>query len=123
MKLDFEKLLAEHEYAEIIERVKNFDVFEIVKFDKANRIELRIGTRKCDNGIWQDNFMCFTDGSKKYGDYHGFGYPYQRAEFLKLTYNDILKKYACYGYSTKAVKQIDMFSIFQLAELKQRSIY
>ena len=111
MKLDFEKLLAEHEFAQIQERVKNFDLFEFVRFDKTNRIELRIGTRQCDNGYWQDDFMCFTDGSKRYGDYHGFGYPYQRVEFLKLTYNDIIKKYACYGYAKAEIKQMNMFAL------------
>ena len=123
MNLDFEKLLAEHEFAQILERVKNFDVFEFVRFDKANKIELRIGTRHCDNGIWQDNFMCFVDGSKKYGDYHGFGYPFQRAEFLKKSYGDVVKMYACFGYSTKAVKQIDMFSFLALAKVEQKGVY
>jgi len=110
-EMNFEKLLAEHEYAQIIERVKNFDLFEIVKFDKTNRIELRIGTRHCDNGYWQDDFMCFVDGSKKYGDCHGFGYPYQKAEFLKLSYDDIMKKYACYGYKKAEVKQLNLFAM------------
>ena len=45
--------------------------------------------RYCDNGIWQDNFVCSISGAKNFGDYHGFSSPYQRAEFLKLTYTDV----------------------------------
>ena len=122
MKLDFEKLLTEIDFAELKEKVKSFDVFEFERFDKANKIELRIGSRRCDNGIWQDDFYCFVDGSKRYGGYHGFGYPYQRAEFLKLTHDDILKKFACFGYSTNNAKQLSMFSILPLAKTQQRSV-
>ena len=108
--MNFEKLLTEHDFAEIIGRVEKFDLFEIVRFDKANKIELQIGARKCDNGIWQDNYLCFIDGSKKCGDYHGFGSPFQRAEFLKLTYDDVVKMFACYGYKKAEIKQLNMFT-------------
>ena len=109
--MNFDKLLTEYDFAEIIERVKNFDLFEIVRFDKSNKIELRIGTRHCDNGIWQDNFMCFVDGNQKCKSWHGFGSPYQRAEFLKLSYDEIAKKYACYGYEQAEVKQLSLFAL------------
>ena len=121
--MNFERLLTEYDFAEIKRQAENFGLFEFERFDKANKIELRISARHCDNGIWRDNYLVCVDGSKKYGDYHGFGSPYQRAEFLTKTYDDVLKMFACYGYSTNKVKQMDMFSIFQLAKTEQRSVY
>jgi len=117
--MNFDKLLTEQDFAEIIEKVKNFDLFEIVRFDKTNRIELRICASHCDNRIWQNNFYCSISGSKKYGDFHGFGHPYQRNEFLKLTYDDIVKSFSCYGYKKAEIKQLDMFA---LLPIKERSI-
>ena len=111
--MDFEKLLAEHEFAEITKQVENLVVFEFVRFDKVNRIELRISSHRCDNGLWQDDYLVCINGSKKYGDYHGFGFPYQHAEFLKLTYDDIAKMYACYGYEKAEIKQLSLFTFMQ----------
>ena len=107
--MNFERLLEEHEFEQMLERVKIFDLFEFVKLDKQNRIELQMGTRHCDNGLWQDNFMCFVDGSKKYGDYYGFGSPFQRTEFLKLTYNDICKMFSRYDYKLAEIIQLNFF--------------
>ena len=112
MKYSFDKLLTEHDFVEIIERVKNFDLFEFRKFDKQGKIELCIGMRKVGNGLWQDNLMCFVDGGKKYGDYHGFGHPYQRAEFLKLSFEDIVKKFAQLGLEIDtSIKQMSLFGL------------
>jgi hypothetical protein len=52
MKLNFENLLTDREFAEIKQRAEKFDVFEFVKLDKENKIELRICGQQCDNGIW-----------------------------------------------------------------------
>jgi hypothetical protein len=108
MKLDFENLLTEREFAEIKQRVERFDIFEFVKHDKANHIELQIDGRHYDNGIWQDNYLCSVGGSENWG---GFGRPYQRAEFLKLTYADVAKAFACYGYKVSSIRQLDMFAL------------
>ena len=109
--MNFERLLAEHEFARIIERVKNFDLFEFVRFDKANKIELRIAGYHCDNGIWQDNYLVSISGSKKHGGWYGFSSPYQRAKFLKLSYDDIAKMFACYGYQKADITQLNMFAV------------
>ncbi|MDR0384428.1 MAG: hypothetical protein LBH47_03855 [Christensenellaceae bacterium] len=98
MKLDFAKLLTENEFCELQERAEKFDLFEYVRYDKKNKIELRISAKRCDNGIWQNNYMCAVDGSKKYGDYYGFGCPYQQSEFLELTYKDIVGMFGRLGF-------------------------
>lgn len=109
--MNFEMILTEYEFKQIIEKVKCLDLFEVIKFDKVNKIELRIGGHHCDNGIWRDNYLCCIDGSKKHGDWHGFGSPYQTAEFLKLTYAGVAKQFACFGYELPKVKQLSIFDM------------
>jgi len=122
MKYDFDKLLTGWEFAEIKRRIERGDVFEFERFDKPNKINLRIGSRRCDYEIWQGGVYCFIDGDKKFGDCHGFGHPYQRAEFLKLTYDEVIKLFACYGYSTKQVKQLDIFTLFGLSKMARGGV-
>jgi hypothetical protein len=111
MKLDFENLLTEREFAEIKLRAEKFDVFEFIKLDKENKIELRICGQHCDDSIWKDNYFCGIGGSKIYGDYYGFRRPYQRAEFLRLTYPDVAKVFDCCGYEMPRARQLDMFAM------------
>ncbi|MCL2228436.1 MAG: hypothetical protein FWC00_01245 [Firmicutes bacterium] len=110
--MNFDRLLTETEWSEILERVKKFDLFEFRKLDKTNRIELRIEARHCNNGLWQDDYICSVDGSKQYGDCHGFGSPYQRVDFLGLSYDDVLLKFGrAYGYKKAEVTQMNIFNL------------
>lgn len=109
MKYDLNKLLTEYEFAEIKRRIENFELFEFVRFDKTNKIKLRICGCRCDNGIWQNNYMCCIDGENK-KQWQGFGIPYQRAEFLKLGYGDIVKCFERLGLEINTgIKQLCMF--------------
>ena len=104
--MNFERLLTEHEWNEIKMRVIKNDPFEIVRFDKQSKVELRIGLQYCDNGIWQDNLLCYIHGSQKCNSYYGFGSPYQVAEFLELSYDYIAKKFSNYGYKQSSITQL-----------------
>ena len=108
---NFERLMTEYEFEQILEKVRNFDVFDFVRTDKVNRVELRIYSRRCDNGVWRDNFMCSVNGGRKYGDFLGFGRPFQRDEFLSLSYNEVVKMFACYDYIVAEVRQISIFDM------------
>jgi len=110
--MNFEKLLTEREFAELQQKVERFECFDFVKLDKANRIELRIYADRTDYHWWSDFYFCCIDGSRKYGDCLGFGSPYQRAEFLRLQYADVLQMFArAYGYEMPKQKQINMFDL------------
>jgi hypothetical protein len=109
---DFENLLTEWDFSEIKRQVEKCEIFEFVRLDKANKIELRIGLRRCDYDWWQSGVYCFVDGAKKCGDYHGFGRPYQRAEFLGLQYADIVQMFGCYGYELPKIKQLSIENFF-----------
>lgn len=112
MKYDFEKLLTEQDFANLKRQIEKFALFEFVRLDKVAKVELRISGRESEyQGYWQDNYFCTIDGSKKHGDYYGFGLPFQRTEFLKLTYNDIAKCFVVYGFGLPEVKQLNMFAI------------
>ena len=109
--MNFDNLLTELDFAELMAKVKSRTPFDFCRTDKTNKIEISMGLKFCDNGVWADNLMCFVHGMKNRGDYHGFARPHQHAEFSKLTYQDIAKYFECFGYKVADIQQMNLFNL------------
>lgn len=111
MRYDFNKLLTEIDFAEIVAKVKNFEIFEFFRADKTNKIELRIGTRHCANNTWANDYYCYIDGENR-KLLQGFGSPYQRARFLELTYDNVSHEFEQLGLEiNREYKQLSLFNL------------
>jgi len=114
MQYDMRKLINELDFAELQDRAREFEEFNFERADKSNKLEIKISGHHCDNGIWEDNYLCCVDGTNRNGGYSGFGFPYQRKEFLSMTYSDVTQKFKRqFGIEDRAEAQLSLFSFLE----------
>ena len=105
---DIEKLMSEVDWKEIQSKIANREYFEFKRSDKTNKVEIYVDARFCDNGIWQDNYICSIGGRYNIG---GASSPYQRVDFMKLRYDDVCK-FLAHAINVEQVQtqQVSLFS-------------
>ena len=119
---DISKLFTELDWQEIKNRVENFEYFEFIREDKALKIKIDIDARFCDNGIWKDNYICAIGSQRLSGGYRGGGSPYQRDEFLKLTYDKVADSLCQFAeLERKGGGQLSFFSLLEPPKPKKKA--